>query len=122
MKGDRCERLSSEIQKALSEIISYKIKNPLITEMVSVMKVDVSKDLSHAKVCLSVFSTDSEKKKRTFDEIVRSNKQIRFELAHSVKMRVVPELQFVLDDSMEYGDKMDKLLNKIGQSIDKDKV
>lgn len=119
MKGERGERLSSEIKKALAEILSTKLKNPYITEIVSVTDVVLSRDGEHAKVYLSVFSTDAEKKQRTFDEIVRSTKSIRFELAHAVRMRVVPSLTFVSDGTMDYGDKMDKLFQKIGEKQEK---
>ena len=58
MKIKRTVKLNAEYQKALSEIIR-KLKNPYITEMVSVLRVDTSEDLSHAKVYLSIFSLDS---------------------------------------------------------------
>ena len=113
MSKNRPARLSSELTRAISEIINGKLKNPLITEMVSVTKVEVSKDTSHAKVFISVFSTDEEKKNRTYSEILKESKTIRYELAHAVRLRAVPELQFVKDESMAYGDKMDKLLKSV---------
>ncbi|MBR0190293.1 MAG: 30S ribosome-binding factor RbfA, partial [Clostridia bacterium] len=56
----RTDRLNSEFKKEIYEIISRRLNDPEITEMVSVMKVDVSRDLSYAKVFVSVFSTDKE--------------------------------------------------------------
>ena len=109
----RGDRLASEYKKAIYEIITQKLKNPLITEMVSVTDLDLSPDMSHAKVYLSIYSTNEERKKTTYNEIVRSAKTIRYELAHSVRSKYVPELHFVTDGSMEYGDKMDKLFLKI---------
>ncbi len=111
----RCDRMNAELKKEITLVISRKIKNPLITEMWSILDVKVSKDFSYAKVYISVFSTDKEKKERTFSAIVSEAKRIRYELAKSVRARTVPELNFVLDDSMEYGDKMDKILYKIGK-------
>ena len=68
-KINRNDRLNAEFQKEIYEIISRKLKNPLITEMFSVMRVDASKDLSHAKVYISIYSTNAEKKKITFGMI-----------------------------------------------------
>ena len=112
--------MNAVLKKEISDIITRKLKNPLITEMWSILDVDVSKDFSYAKVYISVFSVSAEKKKATFDAIVRDAKRIRHELSKSVRARTVPELHFIIDDSMEYGDKMDKLLIKIekGEKID----
>ncbi len=115
MKPARTERMASELQKALYEVITKKIKNPLITELVSITRVDVSKDLSFARVFLSIFSTNNEKKQITFNEIRSSVKAIRYELGKEIRARIVPELDFVLDDSMEYSDKMEKLFLKINK-------
>jgi ribosome-binding factor A len=64
---------------------------------------------------VSIYSTDEQKKNTTFDAIKADAKKIRFELAKVIRARTVPELNFVLDDSMEYGDKMDKLFKKINE-------
>lgn len=109
----RSDRLNAEFQKEIYEIISRRLKNPLVTEMFSVMAVDTSRDLSHAKVYISVYSTNEEKKKTTFEAIRADAKKIRYELAKVIRARTVPELHFFLDGSMEYGDKMDKLFKAI---------
>ena len=112
--SNRLDRLNSEFQKEISVIISQKLKNPLIVAMVSVMKVDVAPDLSHAKVYLSVYAKDKDQQDLTFNEIKKDAKKIRFELGHSMKVRTVPELHFIQDESMEYSAKISSLLNKIG--------
>lgn len=112
-KGNRIDKLNSEFKKEIYEIITRKIKNPFITEMFSIVKVDASKDLSNAKVYLSVFSTNETRKKATFDAIVGEAKRIRYELAKTSNIRTVPELRFIDDDSMAYGDKMDKIFAAI---------
>ena len=111
----RTDRLNVEFQKEIYEIISKKLKNPLITEMYSILKVDTSRDLSYAKVYVSIYSKDEEKRMTTFKAICDDSKRIRYELAHVMRARTVPELHFVLDDSMEYSDKMDKLFKKINE-------
>lgn len=114
-KISRNDRLNGEFQKEIYEIISRRLKNPLITEMFSILRVDCSRDLSYAKVYVSIYSANEEKKKTTFDAISKDAKKIRYELAKVIRARTVPELQFILDDSMEYGDKMEKLFKAINE-------
>ena len=109
----RTDRLNSELKKEIHEIISRRLNDPEITEMVSVTGVDVTRDLSQAKVFISVFSTDKNKQETTFNAIKKNAKKIRFELGGSMRIRTVPELSFVLDGSMEYSDKMNKLFAEI---------
>ena len=119
-KISRNDRLNGEFQKEIYEIISRRLKNPLVTEMFSILRVDCSRDLSYAKVYVSVYSTDENKKKATFQAIVSDAKKIRYELAKVIRARTVPELNFVLDDSMEYGDKMEKLFKSINEGEKRD--
>ena len=112
---NRNDRLNGEFQKEIYEIISRRLKNPLVTGMFSILRVESSRDLSYAKVFVSVYSKDDAKKKATFDAIKGDAKKIRYELAKVIRARTVPELHFVLDDSMEYGDKMEKLFKSINQ-------
>ena len=114
-KVSRNERLNGEFQKEIYDIITRRLKNPLITEMFSILRVDSSRDLSYAKVYISVFSTNQDKKMATFNAIKADAKKIRNELAQVIRARTVPELNFVLDDSMEYGDKMEKLFKSINE-------
>ena len=119
-KVNRNDRLNGEFQKEIYQIITRRLKNPLITEMFSVLRVDTSRDLSHAKVFISIYSTDEGKKKTTFDAICGDAKKIRFEIAKVIRARTVPELHFFLDDSMEYAGKMDKLFKTINQGEKRD--
>ncbi len=119
-KISRNDRLNGEFQKEIYDIISRKLKNPLVTEMFSVLRVDASRDLSHAKVYISIYSTNEEKKNATFNAIAGDAKKIRYELAQVIRARTVPELHFILDDSMEYGDKMEKLFKSISEGEKRD--
>lgn len=111
MKLKREQRLNSEFQKEIYSILKNKIKNPLITEIFSVSEVDVTNDLKHAKVYVSVFSTDQTKAEQTFQAICESAKAVRTELSKVMHIRTVPELHFVLDGSADYGNKIDKILS-----------
>lgn len=113
MKLKREQRLNSEFQKEIYDILKNKVKNPMISEMFSISEVDVTNDLKHAKVYVSVFSTDKEKSQATFEAICDSAKAVRTELSKTMHIRTVPELHFVLDNSAEYGNKIDKILSTI---------
>ena len=111
----RTDRLNAELKREISEIIAKKLKNPSVTAMISVTDVYVSPDISYAKVFVSVFSTDENKKNESFAALCADAKKIRYELGKSMRIRTVPELDLILDRSLEYGDKMDKLLYKISE-------
>lgn len=115
MKSLRGERLSAEYQKAVYEVISKKLKykTDKIKGIVSVTKADVSPDLKNAKIFISVLGKDKEESKATFEAIKEHAGFIRYELAHMMQMRTVPELHFLWDDTMEYGDKIDRLIQSI---------
>ncbi|MBQ3235172.1 MAG: 30S ribosome-binding factor RbfA [Clostridia bacterium] len=110
MKGKRTDRLNSEFRKLIYEVISNKLDIQGATEMFSVTEVDVSPDLKHAKVYISVYSTSEEKAKATFDAIALSSVDIRRELARLTTIRYVPELRFYRDGASEYGNKIDTIL------------
>ena len=113
MKEKREKRLNSEFQKEIYSILKNKIKNPAISEMFSISEVDVTNDLKHAKVFVSVFSTDKVKAQATFEAICASAKAVRTELSKTMRIRTVPELHFVTDNSADYGNKIDKILSTL---------
>lgn len=113
MKEKREKRLNSEFQKEIYSILKNKIKNPAISEMFSISEVDVTNDLKHAKVFVSVFSTDKVKAQATFEAICASAKAVRTELSKTMRIRTVPELHFVTDNSTDYGNKIDKIISTL---------
>ena len=76
-------------------------------------KADVSPDLKSAKIYISVYGKNREEEAATFAEIQKHAGFIRHELAQVMTMRTVPELHFFVDDSMEYGDKIDRIIKGI---------
>ena len=121
MKSLRGERLSAEYQKAVYEVISKKLKykTDKIKGIVSVTKADVSPDLKNAKIYISVLGKNKEESNATFEAIKEHAGTIRYELAHMMQMRTVPELHFLWDDTMEYGDKIDRLIQSIHKAENK---
>lgn len=113
MKNKREQRLNSEFQKEIYDILKNKVKNHDITEMFSILEVDVTNDLKYAKVYVSVFSTNEERKQKTFNAICDSAKFVRGELAKVMRIRTVPELKFIMDTSVTYGQKIEKILSEI---------
>ncbi len=121
MKGLRGERLSGEFQKNVYEVISRKLKNrhPELSVVISVTGADIAPDLKTAKIYVSIFDTDTEKKERSFEIIKENAGFIRHEIAKTMPIRSVPVLSFILDESMEYGEHIDKLLKNL--DVDKQK-
>lgn len=109
--NNRIGRINEEYRKELSQIISYELKNPNITGLISVTKVKVTTDLKYAKVYISILNSKNQEK--TMQSLKKSAGFIRTELAKKVNLRNTPELIFEIDDSIEYGAKIDKILNEI---------
>lgn len=109
--NNRQGRIDEEFKKELSQIISYKLKEPSVTGMVSVTRVKVTPDLKYAKVAVSILN--SKNVKETLAGLKKSSGFLRTELAKRINLRNTPELVFELDESLEYGARIDKILNDI---------
>lgn len=110
-ENPRLGRIDEEYRKELSQIIGYELKNPNVTGLISVTKVKVTNDLKFAKVYVSILN--SKNIKDTLAGLKKSSGYIRSELAKRVNLRNTPELIFELDDSIEYGAKIDSILKEI---------
>ena len=111
--SERIMRVNSEIQKAVSEIISYELKNPIIKGLITVTKVDTTNDLDQCKIYVSIYDKGS--REDVLNAIKHSAGFIRRELAHRVDLRKVPFLTFYLDDSYDYGQKIEEAINRINE-------
>ena len=107
----RLGRIEEEYKKELSQIIGYELKNPNVTGLISVTKVKVTNDLKYAKVYVSILNAKD--LKETLAGLKKSAGFVRSELARRVNLRNTPELIFELDDSLEYGAKIDTILKEI---------
>lgn len=112
MEFSRSERLAEEIKKAASQIINNDIKDPRVSGLISVTKVEMTKDLRHARIFLSIYGEEPEKQK-VFEGIKNAEGFIRKELAHRVRMKFIPEISFKMDESIEYGIYIHKLLEEM---------
>ena len=109
------DRVNEELKRELSNIISYSLRDPKIDGMISVTEVKTSKDLGHSKVYVSILNAKNVN--TTLGALKRSSGHIRSELAKKLNFRVTPELVFLLDESAEYGARIDSILNKIMKDI-----
>lgn len=105
-------RINGEVQKELSRIISYEIKDPRIADMTSVTSVDVTPDLKECKVYISVFG-DEQSKEDTITGLKSASGYIRRQLASGLNLRNTPQLTFLLDESIEYAINMSKKIDDV---------
>ena len=101
-----------EVQRELSNIIRGEIKDPRISPLTTVVAVEVAPDLKTAKAYISVLG-DEEAQKNTLAGLKSAEGYIRRELARSVNLRNTPEIKFVVDQSIEYGVNMSKLIDDV---------
>lgn len=118
MALNRIERIKEEIKRELSSVIRG-IKDPRVGDFVSVVAVDVTKDLKYAKVYVSVMGDDAVKK----DSVLGLNNAsgyVRREIAQRLNIRNTPQFKFVLDNSVEYGIHINELIHKINNGVEND--
>ena len=114
MAGHRNKRLQEEIRRDVSFIISTKVKDPLIREKVVVTSVDLTNDLSFAKVYVSTGGHPE-----LLDSLKKAAGFIRKELSQKMTTRITPELLFENDESLEYGAKIEKILADLNKESKK---
>ncbi|MCD8024221.1 MAG: 30S ribosome-binding factor RbfA [Candidatus Gastranaerophilales bacterium] len=110
----RNERVRKTLQKEISDIILKEINNPKISGFVSITDVEVSHDNSYAKVFYSILAPED--KKEEISQIIMKNvPKIRYEVGKRVRLRLTPELNFIPDESLERGDRITNLIDKISK-------
>ena len=105
-------RINGEVQKELSVIIREEIKDPRIHPMTSVVAVEVAPDLKTCKAYISVLG-NSEEKAATMKGLSSAEGYIRRQLAANLNLRNTPQIRFLLDESIEYGVNMSKLIDDV---------
>lgn len=107
---DRTVRISEEMKKEISAIIQSELKDPRLSKLISVTNVNVTRDLRYAKVFVSIMGNEEEKK-NSLDGLKSAAGFIRREVGHRVQLRYTPEIQFEMDNSIEHGAYISKLIN-----------
>ena len=111
-------RINGEVLKELSNIIRSEIKDPRINHMTSVVAVEVDPDLKTCKANISVLG-DEKTQKDTITGLKSAEGYIRRQLARTVNLRNTPEIRFILDQSIEYGINMSKLIDEVTEHDNK---
>ena len=112
-------RINMEVQRELSQIIRSEIKDSRIHPLTSVVAVEVTPDLKYCKAYISVLG-DEEAGKATIEGLRSAASFVRRELAHRVNLRNTPEIKFILDQSIEYGVNMSKLIDEVTKDLHDD--
>lgn len=109
-ESTRQKKVSRLIQKEIADIFLRKGSEYAPGKMISVTKVRISPDLSFAKVYLSIYPSGNQTE--ILQSVLDHTPRIRFDLGHKVRsqLRIVPEIAFYIDDSLDYIDKINKLL------------
>lgn len=110
--GSRVDRLNSLLKEVISEVIREDVKNPHVGTLITVTRVDITKDLHHAKVYISVIGSDAQKA----ESLAALNTAAGFIAVHASKKMVIryfPNLTFKLDDSVDKHMRIEGLLNDI---------
>ena len=108
-------RINGEVLKELSNIIRGEIKDPRINPMTSVVAVEVAPDLKTCKAYISVLG-DEKSQQDTIKGLKSAEGYIRMLLAKNINLRNTPQITFILDQSMEYGVKMSKMIDDVTEA------
>lgn len=109
--NNRLDRVNEELKKTISHIITFELQNSKVTGMVSVTKVKITPDFRYARVYIS--SLNSKSQTKTLEGLKESSGFIRSQIAKTMNLRVTPELSFEIDDSAEYGARIDQILKDL---------
>ena len=109
-------RVNGEVQKVLAEIIRGELKDPRINPMTTVMAVEVAPDLKSCKAFISVLG-DVKSQEDTLKGLNSAMGYIRNQLAKKINLRNTPEIRFIMDQSVEYGINMSKLIDEVNAGI-----
>lgn len=111
MSGPRLSRLQEAIKEEVSQIIQFELKDPRIG-LVTVTSVDISPDLRQARIFLTVLGS-SEDQKESLAGLDSAKGFIRSELGKRVKMKFTPQIEFKIDESVEEGIRISKLIDRL---------
>jgi ribosome-binding factor A len=108
----RSDRISGLIQRKLAQIIQTEIKDPRMPRFITVSAVKVTSDMSVAKIYITVLG-ENEDQDLTLELLNKASGFLRTALARSIKLRIIPQLRFVYDGSIDYGNKLRKLIDDV---------
>jgi ribosome-binding factor A len=111
----RADRVRKALMREVSDIIRRQVKDPRLTnEVISITDVEVSGDLRHAKLFVSIFGSP-EKQQEIMDILAEWTPQVRSEIGKRIRLHHTPEIQFLMDISLERGSRVTSLLDQISR-------
>lgn len=105
---ERTERIEEEVKKLAGKVIDRDLKDPRLEGLISVTKVYVSRDLKFCKIYVSMLGVKDEKEAMT--ALKSSAGYLRKEIGDNIRMHSTPEVEFILDDSIAYGNKIEQII------------
>lgn len=121
MNIKRVNRISEEVKRVVSELIYNGLKDPRINNMTTITNVEVTRDLRYARIYVSVLGS-KEEKEDTLKGLESAKGFIRKEIGNRIDLRYIPEPLFILDESIEQGIYMSKLIDEINKDVKTTKV
>ena len=115
---ERTDRIEEEIKKIVSKLIDNGIKDPRVNGLISVTKVDVSKDLKYCKIYVSMLGTKDVKE--AMEGLESAKGVVRKEIGAKIRTFNTPEVKFIYDDSMAYGQHIDEIISGLNIKHDED--
>ena len=116
LAGNRSHRVGDQVLREISDLLLRKVKDPRLKD-VTLTDVSVSKDLRRAHVYYSIFGT-GEQKKQAQEGFESATGYIRKKIGERLQLRYVPDMQFQYDTSLEYGQKMERILEELNPEKD----
>lgn len=114
-------RVNGEVMRVLAEVIRSEIKDPRINPMTSVVALEVAPDLKTCKAWISVLGNE-ESQKDTLAGLKSAEGYIRNQLARKINLRNTPEIRFIIDQSIEYGVNMSRMIDEVNRADDEKHV
>lgn len=115
---DRTERIEEEIKKVASKVISQELKDPRLTGLISITRVNVSRDLKFCKIFVSMLGTKNTED--AMNALKSGSGLVRKAIGNNIRMHSTPEVIFELDDSLEYGAHIQNVINELNIKHDEE--
>lgn len=112
MSQIRSDRMNEEVKKTISEVLR-EMKDPRISSMTTLTSCEVTNDLKYAKIKVSVYDQDDQKREATVDALNHAAGFIAREVGNRMRIRCVPSMKFMLDNSIEYSVHISKILDDL---------
>lgn len=108
----RTDRISAVLQRELADLLRREIRDPRLTSLISISAVEISRDLSHAKIYVTQLDSDPEAVKATLKILNHAAPYLRTQIGSRIKLRITPQLRFIYDESISRGAHLVDLINK----------